>query len=154
MLESSVTLRITHNIDYMIKESPMKINAMKAWSLKKSFTSLLLAVFTLLSVQTPAMAAIVSTDQVAYEQQSQMQREAVKSFLSRDDVATQLVERGVDVADAQQRVDSLTSAELNALSEKIDLLPAGEGAAGLVIGIIVVFMLLDIAGVTDIFPAI
>ena len=131
----------------------MKINSMKAYSLKKSFTSLLLAVFTLLSVQMPAMADIVSTDQVAYEQQSQMQREALKSFLSRDDVVAQLVERGVDVTDAQQRVDSLTSAELDALSEKIDLLPAGEGGVGLVIGIIVVFMLLDIAGVTDIFPA-
>lgn len=121
---------------------------------RKSLTSLLLAVFTLLSVQMPAMADIVSTDQLAYEQQTQTQRDAVKSFLSRDDVVAQLVERGVNVADAQQRVDSLTSAELNALSEKIDLLPAGEGGVGLVIGIIVVFMLLDIAGVTDIFPAI
>ncbi|OGT70356.1 MAG: hypothetical protein A3H44_01400 [Gammaproteobacteria bacterium RIFCSPLOWO2_02_FULL_57_10] len=107
----------------------------------------------MMSVQVPAMADIVSTEQLAFEQQTQIKRDAVKSFFSRDDVAAQLVERGVDVADAQQRVDSLSGSELNALYEQIDTLPAGEGL-GIVIGILVIFILLDVAGVTDIFPAI
>ena len=83
-----------------------------------------------------------------------MQREMVKSFLDRGDVQAQLVARGVDAHDALQRVDSLTATELAELSEQIDNLPAGEGAIGFVIGLIVIFMLLDIAGVTDVFPAI
>lgn len=122
--------------------------------MSKSLASLVLALFTLMSVQVPAMADIVSTEQLAFEQQTQIKRDAVKSFFSRDDVAAQLVERGVDVADAQQRVESLSGSELNTLYEQIDTLPAGEGGLGLVIGILVIFILLDVAGVTDIFPGV
>ncbi len=128
---------------------------MKKYSMmSKSLASLVLALFTMMSVQVPAMADIVSTEQLAFEQQTQIKRDAVKSFFSRDDVAAQLVERGVDVSDAQQRVDSLSGSELNALYEQIDTMPAGEGGLGVVIGILVIFILLDVAGVTDIFPGI
>lgn len=125
---------------------------MKKYSMmSKSLAALVLALFTMMSVQVPAMADIVSTEQLAFEQSTQVQRDAVKSFLSRDDVAAQLVERGVDVADAQQRVDSLSVTELNALHQQIDSLPAGE-SFGIVIGVLVILILLDVAGVTDIFP--
>tara|TARA_R110001592_G_scaffold39934_8_gene131288 strand:+ start:376 stop:702 length:327 start_codon:yes stop_codon:yes gene_type:complete len=107
----------------------------------------------MVSIQMPAMADIVSTDQIATEQRSQDQRDAVRGFLDRADVQAQLEARGVDAADALKRVDSLTASELASLSEQIDTLPAGEGALGFVIGLIVIFMLLDIAGVTDVFPA-
>jgi len=40
------------------------------------------------------------------------------------------------------------------MQQQIDSMPAGEGVLGLVIALLVIFMLLDIAGVTDIFPAI
>ena len=127
---------------------------MKKYSkMSQSLASLVLALFTMMSVQVPAMADIVSTEQLAFEQQTQIKRDAVKSFFSRDGVTAQLVERGVDIADAQQRVDSLSGTEVNALYEQIDTLPAGEGV-GLVIGILVIFILLDVAGVTDIFPGI
>lgn len=120
----------------------------------KMINSVLIAAFTLMCVQAPVMADIVSTEQIAFEQRTDTQREMVKSFLDRGDVQAQLVARGVDAHDALQRVDSLTATELAELSEQIDNLPAGEGAIGFVIGLIVIFMLLDIAGVTDVFPAI
>jgi hypothetical protein len=56
------------------------------------------------------------------------------------------------VADAQARIASLTASELATLASQIDTLPAGEGALETLIFVLVVFMLLDIAGVTDIFP--
>ncbi len=120
----------------------------------KSINSVLIAAMALMCVQAPAMADIVSTEQIATEQRTDMQREAVRSFLDRDDVKAQLEARGVDADSASQRVDSLTATELSELSMQIDTLPAGEGAIGFVIGLIVIFMLLDIAGVTDVFPAI
>lgn len=122
--------------------------------LRKFVTTVLLAAFSMVCLQAPAMADIVSTDQLASEQRTQFQRDAVRGFLDRDVVQAQLEARGVDAADALQRVDSLSASELATLSEQIDTLPAGEGALGFVIGLIVIFMLLDIAGVTDVFPAI
>lgn len=127
----------------------MKMNSY----LSKAVTTVLLAAFSLVCVQMPAMADIVSTDQIATEQRTEIQRVAVRGFLDRDDVQAQLEARGVDATDALQRVNSLTASELATLSAQIDTLPAGEGAIGFVIGLIVIFMLLDIAGVTDVFPA-
>lgn len=128
----------------------MKMNSY----LGKAVTTVVLTVFSMACIQMPAMADIVSTDQIATEQRTDIQRDAVRSFLDRGDVQAQLEARGVDAADALQRVGSLTASELATLSAQIDTLPAGEGAIGFVIGLIVIFMLLDIAGVTDVFPAI
>ncbi len=126
---------------------------MKKTFMRKTLVSMLLALFTMMSFQAPALADIVSTEQLAMEQQIQIERNAVLSFFSRDDVKAQLVARGVDASDAQMRVDTMTASEISSLYEQIDTLPAGEGALGVVIAIIVILMLLDIAGVTDIFPA-
>jgi hypothetical protein len=41
---------------------------------------------------------------------------------------------------------------LASLSAQIDELPAGQGALETILFLLVIFMLLDIAGVTDIFP--
>ena len=128
---------------------------MKIYSFtRRSIGSILIAALTLMSVQMPAMADIVGTDQLMTEQRTEVQRDMVKDFLGREAVQAQLEARGVNASDALTRVNSLTNAELVALSQQIDTLPAGEGALGFVIGLIVVFMLLDIAGVTDVFPAI
>lgn len=121
---------------------------------RRSIGSILIAALTLMSVQMPAMADIVGTDQLMAEQRTDMQRDMVKGFLDREDVRVQLMARGVNASDALTRVDSLSDAELVELAQQIDSLPAGEGALGFVIGLIVIFMLLDIAGVTDVFPAI
>lgn len=108
-----------------------------------------------LGVQTAAQAApagMVSTEQLAHNMQLAGQRDAVAGFLARSDVQAQLEARGVDVADAQARVANLSAAELSSLSSQIDELPAGEGVLETILFLLVIFMLLDIAGVTDIFP--
>lgn len=109
-----------------------------------------------LFAQTSALAApasgMVSTQQLLQEVQLQHQRSTVSAFLDRAEVQSQLVARGVDVADAQARVASLGATELGSLAAQIDELPAGEGLLEAVLFLLVIFMLLDIAGVTDIFP--
>ena len=109
-----------------------------------------------LFAQTPVLAAptsgMVSTQQLLHEVQLNQQRASVSAFLDRSEVQAQLMARGVDVADAQARVASLGAAELGTLAAQIDELPAGEGLLEAVLFLLVIFMLLDIAGVTDIFP--
>lgn len=106
-------------------------------------------------MQTTAVAApsgMVSTGRLVQETRVDQQRTHVGAFLNRAEVQSLLEARGVDVADAQARIASLTAGELAQLAAQIDTLPAGEGALETLIFVLVVFMLLDIAGVTDIFP--
>lgn len=113
------------------------------------------AIMLVLGLGTQAYAApagMVSTQQLTQQVQLDSQRASLTQFLSRDDVQGQLMARGVDIADAQARVHNMTAAELSMLSAQIDELPAGEGVLETVLFLLVIFMLLDIAGVTDIFP--
>jgi len=106
-------------------------------------------------MQSAALAepsGMVTTQQLAQETRVDQQRTHVSAFLNRADVQLLLEARGVDVADAQTRIASLTAGELAQLAAQIDTLPAGEGVLETLIFVLVVFMLLDIAGVTDIFP--
>lgn len=113
------------------------------------------AIMLVLGLGTQAYAApagMVSTQQLTQQVQLDSQRASLTRFLSRDDVQGQLMARGVEIADAQARVQNMTAAELSMLSAQIDELPAGEGVLETVLFLLVIFMLLDIAGVTDIFP--
>jgi hypothetical protein len=120
----------------------------------KYFWSMVIAVFCVVSFQTPALAGIVSTEQILVETKVEAQKAEISAMLQRSDVRQKLVGMGVDIADAQTRIDSMTDSELAAFHEKMDILPAGEGALEVVVAILVIFILLDVAGVTDIFPGI
>lgn len=114
--------------------------------------SALLAGVMMQSTALAAPSGMVTTGQLAKETRVDQQRAHVSAFLNRAGVQSLLETRGVDVADAQARIASLTAGELAQLAAQIDTLPAGEGALETLIFVLVVFMLLDVAGVTDIFP--
>lgn len=120
----------------------------------KYFWSMVIVAFLAVSFQAPAVADIVSTEQILVESKVDAQKAELGALLQRTEVRQQLVGMGVDVSDAQQRIDSMTDSELAAFYEKMDILPAGEGALETVIAILLIFILLDVAGVTDIFPGI
>lgn len=104
--------------------------------------------------QSQASADMISTDQLLAEQRADSQRAEVQAFFARDEVRAQLQARGVDALDAERRVGSMTASELSLLYASIDELPAGEGLLETVLFLLVIFILLDIAGVTNIFPGI
>ncbi|MEX0739414.1 MAG: PA2779 family protein [Pseudohongiella sp.] len=122
---------------------------------RKTYSVWMMAVMFVLGLGAQAHAApagMVSTQQLAQQSQLDSQRASISQFLARDDVRHQLMARGVDSSAAEARVHNMTAAELSMLSAQIDELPAGEGALETVLFLLVIFMLLDIAGVTDIFP--
>jgi hypothetical protein len=114
----------------------------------------MLAGVVMQSVAVAAPAGMVSTQQLAQDNRLDQQRSHVSAFFDRAEVQSLLQHRGVDAADAQARVARLTASELASLAVHIDTLPAGEGVLETLVFVLVVFMLLDIAGVTDIFPGI
>lgn len=107
-----------------------------------------------LNINTPAFAAMISTDQLASEVQIDSQRVELTNLLARSDVRAQLVDLGVDVTAAQSRVDTMTSAELTKVSGLLDSLPAGSGGAGLVLTVLLILVILELVGAINIFPRI
>lgn len=106
-----------------------------------------------LSLHLPAAsAAMVGTEAVVNAAQAQQSRERLVSTLNRDDVKSQLMTRGVDPAQVQARLDSLTDEEVQTLATKMDQLPAGGDGLGLLVFLFVLLLITDILGFTNIFP--
>ena len=78
--------------------------------------------------------------------------EQVRDWLARDEVRTQLTAMGVDVKAAQARVDSMTPQEVHSMASNMNTMPAGAGIIEVGVLVLLVLVLLDLAGVTDIFP--
>jgi hypothetical protein len=54
----------------------------------------------------------------------------------------------------EQRLSRLSDAEIQRLAEKTENLPAGQDVLGFVLGVILILILLDLLGATDVFPAV
>jgi len=100
-----------------------------------------------------AGAAMVGTRTAVDAEQRAAYAGDIQQWLGRDQVRRQLVDLGVDPAKAAERVEAMTTAELRAVHERIDELPAGGVVE--VIGIVfVVLLVLELVGVTNIFTRI
>jgi hypothetical protein len=105
------------------------------------------------SIQAPAMADVVGTKELTMQAELQLQRNDVRELVAREDVRAGLLGYGVSPADIDKRIDSLTSSELLQIQNQLAVLPAGaEGVLGIVLTLIVIFVLLDLLGATDVFP--
>ena len=125
---------------------------------KVSFVSLFMAAVTLLFAvpYQPLLAAMVPTDATIYDNKAEEARDYLKSLISRNDIRKSLLSKGIDPDEAKIRVESLSDSEAIAVADKIEQLPAGGGAIGVIIGAaLIVFLVLlvtDILGYTDVFP--
>ena len=114
-----------------------------------------LVALLVLSVVQPGFAGVIGTEQILTEQYPDEQRSKVAAFLERDDVKAKLVTLGVAPEVAAARIASLSDAEISQIAQKIDEDPAGQSAAGAIVGaLLIVFLVLlftDIVGATDVF---
>jgi hypothetical protein len=118
----------------------------KRWLVQMLALSLLVA-----APLAPAQAAIVGTG-AAIAMSERTEAEArVNSLLLQQNVSEQLEALGVDAEQAMERVAALTDAELAQLEGRLELLPAGGNTLAVLGIILLVLIVLDIAGVTNIF---
>ncbi len=117
----------------------------------KRVMALLLTLAMLNMYSLPAYSGVVTTEQLMLQQLESMDREALVSLLDRSEVQQQLVDRGVDPEYAKQRIAALSDAQIEQIKSEIDELPAGSGAVGILIAVLLVLIILDIIGVTNIF---
>lgn len=121
----------------------------------KRFFSAFLAASILFtgSVQT-VQAAMISSEQVAeqaYSTSGDQDRARILTTLARADVQAALVERGIDPAQARDRVASLTDEEASKMAGQIENAPAG-GIIGAILLVFFVLLITDILGFTKVYP--
>ena len=101
-----------------------------------------------------AQAAMVSTGDIISSASEQETRAQVLAILDQDQARDALLSLGVAPADVEQRVQDMTSAELQAFSQQVEEMQAGGSAVGVIILIFVILIVLDLLGTTNIFPVI
>ena len=79
----------------------------------------------MLVLEPMSRAEIVDTVAMAPQEQAEQDRAKVDAFIERANVKERLVAMGVTGLLAKQRVESLSEAEVHALAQRIDTLPAG-----------------------------
>ena len=119
--------------------------------LMKRVVALLVSVSFFTSYSLPAWSGMVTTDQLIQEQWQTLDRATLMDMLDRDEVRSQLIERGVDPQQAKARIAALSDAQISEIKDNIDTLPAGSGAVGILIAVLLVLIILDVLGVTNIF---
>ena len=122
------------------------------------FKNLVVFIFRLslagLGIPMSADAGIIGTDEYLALQDRAIRIERINDTLMQDRVREQLTSLGVDPEHAQQRVATLSDTDLMALDGRLQDLPAGGDILGLVVAAFLVILILELAGVTDLFPTI
>ncbi len=99
-------------------------------------------------------AAMVGTQSAVTMEQRAEYVSDIKGWLAQDNVREQLVELGVDPANASERVAAMTAEELQKLHTQIEELPAGAGVIEVIGIVFLVLLILELVGVTNIFSRI
>ena len=98
-----------------------------------------------------ANAAMIGTQSAVSMEQRAEYVEDIKGWLMQDKVKQQLVEMGVDPANASERIAAMTPEELRMVHTQIGELPAGAGVVEVIGLVFVVLLILELVGVTNIF---
>lgn len=118
----------------------------------RSVSSFLILALVCFGLQAPAQAGMVGTEEIFGQEQISAERARVMDALEREDVRQGLVGLGVDPQAARDRVLSLSDAEVHQMAGRLDQLPAGGDALGVVVFIFVLLLVTDILGYTNVFP--
>ncbi len=126
------------------------------YRLRKSATVIAAVSFTITAAAAPvpAVAELISTDQIIVESNIASERANLDAYFSRDDVVRQMSHLGVGVDETKARIAALSDAEVARISGQLDTLPAGEGVGALIAlaGLVFVILLItDFVGATDVF---
>ncbi len=120
--------------------------------MKRLLLQILLMSLVMSSLNNVAFARVITTEAALAIQQQEDSIERVGRFLMREDVQAALVRMGVDQSQAIERVQALTPSELAQLERHLNELPAGGTGVIEVLGIVViVLIILELLGVTNVF---
>ncbi|NDV89692.1 PA2779 family protein [Alteromonas sp. 345S023] len=108
-------------------------------------------VSALLLVVGNVQAEAISSDSVMQTQSAMYNKQQLIEMVSREDVQNKLVSLGVDHNHAVKRINAMTNSEIAQLNDEINQAPAG-GVVGAVLTVLAIIAILDLVGVTDVYP--
>lgn len=120
-------------------------------------TAVLLCGLTLFTgTYQTAQAAVVSTQELIQVEKQNYDRQHIQSVLQREQAIKSMQALGVDPKQVQARVAQMTDEELQRFNAQVEKMQAGAdgGIIGLIIFVLLLLILLDLLGATDVFPAI
>lgn len=100
----------------------------------------------------PAQAAMIGNAQIVNEVQAELNRGEILRMLDREAAQQQLKALGVSPDMVKERVAQMTDAEVAQLNQHLADLPAGGDIWGVLLLLLIVFIITDVIGATDIFP--
>jgi CHASE3 domain sensor protein len=117
----------------------------------KNLKSLSCAALLGFALSGASHAGVYTSEQVIQFQQFDYNKQQVLNMIDDATVQTKLIALGVSSEDALQRLDALTPQEVNELNRQLNEAPAG-GIVGTVVTVLVVVAVLDLMGITDVYP--
>jgi hypothetical protein len=116
-----------------------------------SFLKSTIATSILLFSLGQATAGVYTSEQAISSQQYQYNKQQVLTLVNSAEVQQKLMTLGVSPAEAKMRVDSMTNDELITFNQQMNDVPAG-GIIGTIVTVLVVVAVLDLMGITDVYP--
>ncbi|MCF2948016.1 PA2779 family protein [Paraglaciecola aquimarina] len=96
-------------------------------------------------------AKVVTSESVMQIQNTTYQKQQILKMVNTTAVQDKLVQLGVTEEDAVSRINNMTPEEIQALNTQLNEAPAG-GIVGTVVTVLVVVAVLDLMGLTDVYP--
>ncbi len=125
-------------------------------ALKPISISLAVIMFLICAPVHSVLAAMIDTETVLDSARGREARDYLHQLLARKDLQDAIIAQGIDTMEARARIDSLSDDEVIRIADQIDQLPAGGGLIELLLVIIllgfITLVILDLTGVTDVFP--
>lgn len=119
--------------------------------MKKLMITLVLFAYSL-SMTTIATADVYMSSDVIAQQKIHYDKSQLLAAIDSAEVEEKLRVLGVNPEDAKSRIAYMTPEEMATFQHELDNLPAGQGIVGAVVTVLVVIALLDVLGVTDVYP--
>ena len=116
------------------------------------FLCLLMSLSLIVFPIGPAQAAMIGNAQIVNEVQAELNRGEILRMLDREAAQQQLKALGVSPDMVKERVAQMTDAEVAQLNQHLADLPAGGDIWGVLLLLLIVFIITDVIGATDIFP--
>ncbi len=116
------------------------------------FLCLLMSLSLIILPIGPAQAAMIGNAQILNEVQTELNRGEILRMLDREAAQQQLKAFGVSPDMVKERVAQMTDAEVAQLNQHLADLPAGGDIWGVLLLLLIIFIITDVIGATDIFP--
>ncbi|MES9970576.1 MAG: PA2779 family protein [Candidatus Thiodiazotropha sp.] len=119
--------------------------------LKRLLIIILVLNTALIGFPSLGLASPIDTMTVINMEERTAHLDRIRDSMTRDDVRSTLIGMGVNPLQAELRLDALTDAELVMLNQQMDEMPAGGSALGVLGAVLLVLIVLELLGVTNVF---